>query len=280
VTAGPAVHHDRPDAADVAAPRTVGWAVVAVQETRDLWLGGRGPLLLFAYSLLLSAMTYLAATNQVLNFLERREALNLVLQVAVAVGSLLTLVVAADGVSGERERGTLESLLLTPVPRHGLLLGKLLAAVTMWISCYVVLVPYLLVLGRGLSMVRTSIGLGLTVGTMLAVGLAALGLLISSLSNTNRVSLAGSLFLLLALFVPSQLPTGPNPGWFFDVVLVRANPVASSLHYLSQVLVQGHAWTQDVDYLVGPAVVTVVAVALLRGFAEPLMQLQAGADGR
>ena len=47
------------------------------------------------------------------------------LQVAVAVGSLLTLVVAADGVSGERERGTLESLLLTPVSRRGLLLGKL-----------------------------------------------------------------------------------------------------------------------------------------------------------
>lgn len=256
------------------------WTVVAAQECRDLWLGGRGPLLLFAYSLLLSAMTYLAATNQVLNFLERREALNLVLQVAVAVGSLLTLVVAADAVSGERERGTLESLLLTPVSRRGLLLGKLLAALTMWGACYVVLVPYLLVLGRGLSMVSTAIGLGLGVGTLLALGLAALGLLISSLSNTNRVSLAGSLFLLLALFVPSQLPTGPNPGWFFDVVLVRANPVASSLHYLSQVLVQGRSWTADIDYVTGPAVAAALAALALLVYARRLMQLQAGGDGR
>jgi ABC-2 type transport system permease protein len=252
------------------------WTVVAARESRDLWLGGRGPMLLFAYSVVLSAMTYLAATNQVLNFLERREALSLVLQVAVAIGSLLTLIVAADAVSGERERGTLESLLLTPASRRGLLLGKLLAALTTWAACYVVLVPYLLVLGRGLSMTGTAIVLGLGVGSLLAVGLAALGLLISSLSNTNRVSLAGSLFLLLALFVPSQLPTGPSPGWFFDVVLVRANPVASTLHYLSQVLVQGRSWTQDVSYVVAPALVGALAVGALLAAAERLMRLHAG----
>lgn len=51
--------------------------------------------------------------------------MNLTLQVAVAVGALLALLVAADAVSGERERGTLESLLLTPVARGELVLGKL-----------------------------------------------------------------------------------------------------------------------------------------------------------
>ena len=279
MTSGEAVRV-HPGAADVAELRAGGWTVVAAHECRDLWLGGRAPMLLFAYSLLLSAMTYLAATNQVLNFLERREALNLVLQVAVAVGSLLTLVVAADGVSGERERGTLESLLLTPVSRRGLLLGKLVGALSVWCACYVVLVPYLLVLGRGLSMIGSSIGLGLGVGTLLALGLATLGLLISSLCNTNRVSLAGSLFLLLALFVPSQLPMGPDPGWFFDVVLVRANPVASSLHYLSQVLVEGHSWTRDIGYLVGPAVVAALALGVLLAIADRLMRLQAGVEGR
>ena len=46
---------------------------------------------LFAFSLLLSVITYLAATNSALNFLEQREAVNLTLQVAVAVGALLDL---------------------------------------------------------------------------------------------------------------------------------------------------------------------------------------------
>ena len=99
-------------------------AVVARQELRDLWIGGRGLVLAFAFSVLLSAITYLGATNQALNFLERREAVNLTLQVAVGVGALLTLLAAADAISGERERGTLESLLLTPVAREGLVVGS------------------------------------------------------------------------------------------------------------------------------------------------------------
>ena len=46
--------------------------------------------------ILLSAVTYLTSTNQALNFLEQRESVNLVLQLAVAVGVLVTLVVSAD----------------------------------------------------------------------------------------------------------------------------------------------------------------------------------------
>jgi ABC-2 type transport system permease protein len=47
--------------------------VVTAQELRDLWLGGRGLVLTFAFSLLLSVVAYLVATNRGLNFLEHRE---------------------------------------------------------------------------------------------------------------------------------------------------------------------------------------------------------------
>jgi ABC-2 type transport system permease protein len=99
------------------------WAVVAGQELRDLWLGGRGLLLLLAFSVLASAITYLGATSEGINFLEKRETVNLTLQVAVMFGGLIALLVAADAISGERERGTLESLLLTPAPRRDLVSG-------------------------------------------------------------------------------------------------------------------------------------------------------------
>lgn len=277
MTTGAGVRPADPQASE-STTHNARWVVVAEQECRDLWLGGRGPLLLFAFSLLLSVVTYLAATNQVLNFLERREAANLALQMAVAVGALLTLVVSADGISGERERGTLESLLLTPVSRPAIVLGKLAAALSLWAACFVVLLPYLWVLGRGLSIVATAIGLGLLVGTLLAVGLSAPGLLISALSNSNRVSLAGSLFLLLALFVPTQLPTGPSHGWFFEVLL-RVNPIASSLHYLSEALVAGHPWTQDLSYVIAPMVLAVLAVGILVARASTLVRLQGGVGG-
>ena len=82
------------------AERPSGWMVVAEQESRDLWTSGRGLILLLLFSILLSAVTYLTSTNQALNFLEQRESVNLVLQLAVAVGVLVTLVVSADGISG------------------------------------------------------------------------------------------------------------------------------------------------------------------------------------
>ncbi|SFR27847.1 ABC-2 type transport system permease protein [Lentzea waywayandensis] len=233
--------------------------IIAGQECRDLWLSGRGPVLTFAYAVLLSAVTYLAATNQILNFLEQRESVNLVLQIAVAVGVLLTLVVAADAISGERERGTLESLLLTPVSRGSIVLGKLVAAMSLWGMVFVVAVPYLWVLGKGVAVVGEALLLGLVVGTLLALSMAAIGLLISARSSTNKVSLAASLFLLLALFAPTQLPAMPTSS--VGDLLVRINPVTAGMHYIGLVLLKGHTWTQDLSYLISP-VVTVVATAV------------------
>jgi len=116
--------------------RARGWAVVLVQELRDLWLGGRGLLLCLGFSALLSTIAYLVATNTDLNFLERREAVSLTLQVATAVGGLLALLAAADAISGERERGTLETVLLTPVSRREIVVGKLVASISLWIPSH------------------------------------------------------------------------------------------------------------------------------------------------
>ena len=66
---------DRPAAAGRPA-----WVIVAARELRDLWLAGRGLLLLLAYTLLLSVTSYLVAANQALNFLEQREAVALTVQ--------------------------------------------------------------------------------------------------------------------------------------------------------------------------------------------------------
>ena len=247
--------------------RRRGWLVVAEQESRDLWTSGRGLILLLFFSILLSAVTYLTSTNQALNFLEQRESVSLVLQLAVAVGVLVTLVVSADGISGERERGTLESLLVTPVSRRAIIAGKLIAALTMWFATFIVTIPYVWVLARGVGILGQALALGLFVGTLVAVGLGSVGLLISGVCNSNKTSIAVSLFLLLILFAPTQLPSGLPQGWFFEVLL-RANPVASALAYISSMLVEGHSWTEDLSYLMTPLLTALIAGGALV-FAGP-----------
>jgi ABC-2 type transport system permease protein len=241
-------------------PSWAGWSIVAERELRDLWLGGRGLPLLFAYSALVSVTFYLAATNQALNFLEQREAVNLTLQMAVAVGSLLVLLAAADAFSGERERGTLETLLLTPVPARALLVGKGLAAMSLWFAAFIVAIPYLWFLGAGVGLAGTATLAGLVVGTLLSVFLAGYGLTVSSVSASNRVSLSLSLFGLLAVFAPTQLPTTAQRGW--GELLQRVDPISAGLRYLGQVVVQGHPPGRDLGWLIAPLVAAVAALAV------------------
>jgi ABC-2 type transport system permease protein len=253
-------------------------AIVARQELRDLWLAGRGFLLAFAFSVLLSAITYLAATNEALNFLERRESVNLALQVAVGVGALLALLAAADAISGERERGTLESLLLTPMPRASLVSGKLLAALSLWIGAMAIAVPYVWFLGHEVGAAGEALLIGLVAGTLLAVALTAFGIVVSALARSNRISLSVSLFVLLALFAPTQLPTGAQQGWAGELLL-RINPVTATLHYIGRVVVDQHAWTRDLTWLLSPLLGAVVLTALAVAVAPRVITLRGGALG-
>lgn len=249
-----------------------GWRVIAGQELRDLWVSGRGPLLIFAFSILLSAVTYLAATNQVLDYLAQRDAVDLVLRVVVAVGVLVTLVVSADGISGERERGTLESLLLAPVSQREVVTGKLLAALSLWFAAFLVGLPYVWLIGHSAPIVGTAMLLGFVIGTLLAFALAVLGLLISAAAGSNRVSLSVSLFLLLALWALTQMP---GQGRFADV-LVRINPVASGLHYVSGRLVNGYGWAAELSYLTSPVLGAAIAGIALAVTAPRLVRLTGG----
>jgi ABC-2 type transport system permease protein len=245
-----------------AAPRgaTPAWLVVTARELRDLWVAGRALAMILAFSVLLSITTYLVATNQALNFLEQREAVNLTLQIGVAVGALVVLLGASDALSGERERGTLESLLLTPAPRRDLVIGKGLAALSLWLGAFVVLVPYVWFIGRGVDIVGVALVSGFAIGTLLAVFLAGLGSLISALAGSNRMSLSMSLFVLLALYAPNQMPTGAQQGWAGDLLL-RIDPFSSALHYLGKIVVDGYSAGQDASWLLSPVIAAVITVA-------------------
>lgn len=259
------------------APEATGgsWLDVLGQELRDLWLGGRGLVLCFAFSILLSVIAYLVASSTDFNFLEQRESASLTLQVAIAVGGLLALLVAADSVSGERERGTLETLLLTPLSRSHIAAGKLFAALTLWFGAFVVSIPYIWLLGRDVGIVEEALVAGFVVGTLLALFLVSLGLMISVFAASNRISLSISLFLLFALLAPTQLPSGVEKAWAGEL-LVTANPLTAGEHYIGRIVVSGHGWSEDAHLLVAPVVAAVVSVILAIVLASRFMRLRGG----
>jgi ABC-2 type transport system permease protein len=244
----------------VSTPRRAWW-VVTRQETVDLWSGTKGLSVLMAFSVALSLLSYLASGDAAINLLDARESVGVVVKTAIGLGTLTALVVSADAISGERERGTLEALLLTPTGRGHLVIGKLLAATTMWVASLAVALPFVLVMADGPGVVVDAVLVLVVAGGLVAAALTALGLAISAQVMSNRVSLAASIAILLLLAAPSQLPAIVQ-STTLGPVLVKANPVSAAITLADNIVVKQQTWADQWPYLVSPAVAAVLLTAL------------------
>lgn len=120
--------------------RHPAWLVLK-RELAELWVGGKALLLLTLFAIMLGITAYLLATNNELRLMPIKEIAYLMLKLTIAVGLFSGLVIAADSISGERERGTLEGLLLTPTKRRDIVIGKFLAAISLWLAAYALSAP-------------------------------------------------------------------------------------------------------------------------------------------
>ena len=241
------------------------WSVVAGHELRGLWLSAKGLTVLLGYTLLLSVMAFVAASEAQLNLLDARESVGIVVQMAIGLGTLAALVVSADTISGERERDTLEALLVTPVSRRALVIGKMVAASSMWLAGIVVALPYVLVLAQGPGVAADAIFVLIVAGSLVGVSLTALGMAISAVSMSNRVSLAAAVGILLVLAAPSQLPAVTARG-VLGSILIAANPVSAGLKMAGLVLIDQETvasqWTLLISPVVAAILLTFVAIRL------------------
>jgi len=251
------------------------WLVVFRQETVELWVGGRAINLLILYSVLLGLMTFLLATNSELNLIPPKEMAFLTLQNAISFGVFIGMIIGADAISGERERGTLEVLLLTPASRRQLLLGKLLASLTPWPAAYLISIPTLIVVSQGNDVLYQALWLGAALGTVLAIAFAGFGLLVSTWSNSNKTSMFITLLAWILMFLLTQLPGEVQKG-DFGYFVQRINPMQASSEFLEKVLVNNRTVAEKAPYLRSSEIVVAVILALLFLVAAPRLRLVAG----
>ena len=233
-----------------------GWRVLLGKETADLWLSARGLSVLLAFSIALAVLSYLASGDATINLLDARESVGVAVKTAIGLGTLAAVVVSADAISGERERGTLEALLVTPVARRDIVIGKLLAASTMWLAALAVALPFVVVMADGPGVSGDAVVVLVIAGGLVAAALTSLGLAVSSLVMSNRVSLAASISILLMLAAPSQLPAIAKSATL-GPVLVKANPVSAGLTLADNVLVKQQPWAEQWIYLLSPILATI-----------------------
>jgi ABC-2 type transport system permease protein len=150
---------------------------------------------------------------------------------------VVTTIVTAMGLAREREMGTLEQVLVTPIHPTILLLGKMLPFVV--IGCVVVMLG--LAVGTWVFGVPLQGSLGVLVASTLFYLMTTLGvgLLISTVSATQQQAfLGGFLFALPAILLSGVMtPIRSMPGWM--QALTYLNPVRYFVEVLRGSLLRG-----------------------------------------
>ncbi len=257
------------------------WWLVMTRELTELWFGGKALVLILVHTGLLGFYSWLMATNSELQLLPLREMVYEMVKAAVAVGVGICVIIAAESVSGERERATLEGLLLTPASRKQIVMGKLLAALSPWPAAYAIAVPYWYAVSQGDPIFGRAALWGGVVGSVLAPALAGLAMLVSIFCNTIKTSMVASLALYLLFLLPAIL--GGTAGtqrsyeqWVRAYLVDWMNPMAATSRFLQRVLMDN--WPPAILWIwfTMPVVAAGVMLVVLLQHGSLALRLEAG----
>jgi ABC-type transport system involved in multi-copper enzyme maturation permease subunit len=227
--------------------------VIGGRFVRELAFSPKGLLWLPTSSVVLSVLLYLFLTNADLSLLDQRTMMFMTAQAVVLLGLLAATITAVDAVAGERERGTLEPLLVSPVTSSQLLTGYLIGAVAMWAATAIIGLPYLVVASAGSGSVLVSAAYLLVTGSLLALGMAAWTIGFSAWVPTVRTGLLVALIVYAGLAAPALLSSALRGNWVgraFDVV----NPFANAMNTLDSVIIDEQGFALQRLRLLGLAV--------------------------
>ena len=237
--------------------------LIARKEAGELLLSPRGLAWLMALAVALSAFALLLVGNTELSLLDNAQVVYDMVAIATAMGGLLALVVGIDGVAGERERGSLVPLLLTPVSRDSILLGKLGGVAIAWAAMYALALPYLWAVGSTGQNLWQGMFLLALLGSPVVLGFGFLGMGLGSLLATAR---GGLLIGLIALVLSaSPLLLGPSlrqstVGRAFDAV----NPFSAAVDGYDAVIIDSQTIVAQWPHLAVAAVWLALALWLAR----------------
>lgn len=251
------------------------WWVVFKKELGDLWIGGKALQLTIAYTVVLGIYTYITARDSSLSLIPPKEMVFELTKAAMVASVFVSLIIGADSLSGERERATLEGLLLTPTSRSQIVLGKFLAAASPGPAALLIAIPYMRVLSQGDEVFSQAVLWGGGLGLVLTLGFTAMAMFVGFWCNSNKTSLFISLCLYVLFLLPTQL-TGHAQGGFMGLLFQWLNPLAAPKFFLAAILVNN--WTLDRawSWMLSCVVFAVFAFALLFWYAGPELRLEAG----
>jgi ABC-2 type transport system permease protein len=235
---------------------------IALKESKESLYAVRGSVWAVLSASVLSLMSYLLLTDQELSLLDQSEMLYIIASLTVGLGLLVSGILASDSVAGERERTTLEGLLLTPIGRGPLMLGKIGAILASWLLVFVISTPYILVVGSGAGSPREASLYTFLLGTLCIAGFTTLTVGISCLVGSGRSATLAAMAILIAMAAPTLLGTVLQNSWF-GTIYNALSPFAQVRLSLDSVIVD----KEGISIQLAHIVILVFFVILAGAFA-------------
>ena len=237
--------------------------LIARKEAGELLRSLRGLTWLFAVALVLSVFGLLLVSNTELSLLDNAQVVYDMVGIVSALGALLALVVGIDTVAGERERGSLVPLLLTPASRDAILAGKLGGVAAAWAVMYLLALPYLWAVGStGQNLWEGMLVLAL-LGSPVVLGFGFFGMGLGAQLATARTALL--IGLMTVVVSASPLLLGPSLrqstiGRVFDAI----NPFSAAVNAYDAVIVDSQAVLAQWPHISIAATWLVIALLMAR----------------
>ncbi|WP_282008973.1 ABC transporter permease [Brevundimonas aveniformis] len=191
---------------------------------------------------------------------EGQTAYNIVPGLLAIILSMTLVMMTALGMARERERGTMESLLSTPVLPLEVMAGKLVPYVGVGLlQSVVILVMARVLFGVPMMGGWMALGLGLT---LFIIGSLALGFLISTVARTQLQAMQMSFFYMMPSILLSgfMFPFSGMPGW--AQAIGTAIPVTHFLRIVRGALLKGVGLAEAAPSLFALVVFCIVVTAL------------------
>jgi ABC-2 type transport system permease protein len=219
-------------------------AYVLQKEIRESILTPKGFLWYILTSVILSVLSYLFLTNSELSLLDQGQMLYMIMNFITALGILVGLVFGADAFAGEIERGTMEALLLSPVTKAEVAMGKLGATLANLGILLLISLPYLLIVGKGGQNLLIGMVYLAFLATFLTIIFSAFSMGLSSRIKSVKNSLMASFFIFLLAGSPIFLSAAQRGTWF-GRILDLINPFADAINTFDSVVVDGQGFVHQ-----------------------------------
>jgi ABC-2 type transport system permease protein len=245
-----------------------------IKEIKENIASFKGLLWMMMATIMFSALTYSFITVKELSILAQASIISTFMQVVLGFGLLLTIIFAASSISNEKEQGTLESLLLTPLSKGKLVASKFMSILAIWLMIAIIATPYVITLAGGTSLQAVIILFLFGFATLFTASFTAFALALSSLlhSSKNAIMIAVAIFLIFAL--PAFLGTTVKKVGFGKII-DSISPLSGANNIMKDMFINKLSTSYILNDAISIIVFAVLALIFLR-FATKKLTLLGG----